>query len=256
MYRVVVLVPFAFDEKGLANRRAQLSSVKLGPEIEFDYKPVKAGPALYDSYHDYLLADISMYEAGVGAQEDNYDAVCIDTMSDSGMNALRSMLDIPVIGPGKASYLMALLLGHKFSVLTQWDPWIHLYKKGLREYGLEHLCASIRSINTAPDVENLLGGKEEVVFPRLVDAGLKCVEDGADVICLGSTTMHQAHAHLVENLPVPVINPGPLTYKLAEAVLGLGLAQSRTAYPNPVVPKVEMAHAMLEAAAASEQVPA
>jgi allantoin racemase len=68
--------------------------------------------------------------------------------------------------------------------------------------------------------------------------------------------MHQAHAHLVENLPVPVINPGPLTYKLAEAVLGLGLAQSRTAYPKPNVPKVEMAHAMLEAAAASEQVPA
>ena len=256
MYRVVVLVPFAFDEKGLANRRAQLSSVKLGPEIEFDYKPVKAGPALLDSYHDYLLSDISMYEAGIGAQEDGYDAVCIDTMSDSGMNALRSMLDIPVIGPGKASYLMALLLGHKFSVLTQWDPWINLYKKSLREYGLEHLCASIRSINTPPDVENLLGGKEEVVFPRLVDAGLKCVEDGADVICLGSTTMHQAHAHLVENLPVPVINPGPLTYKLAEAVLGLGLAQSRTAYPKPNVPKVEMAHAMLEAAAASEQVPA
>ena len=256
MSRVVVLVPFAFDEKGLANRRAQLSSVKLGPEIEFDYKPVKAGPALYDSYHDYLLADMSMYEAGIGAQEDGYDAVCIDTMSDSGMNALRSMLDIPVIGPGKASYLMALLLGHKFSVLTQWDPWINLYKKSLREYGLEHLCASIRSINMPPDVENLLGGKEEVVFPKLVDAGLKCVEDGADVICLGSTTMHQAHAHLVENLPVPVINPGPLTYKLAEAVLGLGLAQSQTAYPKPNVPKVEMAHAMLEAAAASEQVPA
>ena len=41
-----------------------------------------------------------MYEAGVTAQEDGYDAVCIDTMSDSGVNALRSMLDIPVIGPG------------------------------------------------------------------------------------------------------------------------------------------------------------
>jgi allantoin racemase len=247
--RVVVVVPFALDEKGLVNRRAQQASVELGPDIEFDYRPVKAGPALYDSYHDWMLADVAIYEAGMSAQEDGYDAVCIDTMSDSGMNALRSTLDIPVIGPAKASYLMALLLGHRFSVLTQWDPWKGIYRKNLREYGLEHLCASIRSINVPPDVENLLGGKEDVVFPKLVEAGLACVEDGADVICLGSTTMHQAHAHLAENLPVPVVNPGPLTYKLAEAVLGLGLSHSRTAFPRPSVPKPEMARAMLEAAA-------
>lgn len=256
MAKVLVLVPFAFDEKGLANRRAQQKSVKLGPDIDFDYRPVKAGPALFDSYHDWLLADVSMYEAGITAQEDGYDAVCIDTMSDSGANALRSVLDIPVIAPGKASYLMALLLGNRFSVLTQWDPWKGLYAKSLQEYGLTDKCASIRSINVPPDVENLLGGKEEVVFPLLVEAGLQCVEDGADAICLGSTTMHQAHAHLAENLPVPVINPGPLTYKLAEAVLGLGLTHSRKAYPKPSVPKLELAHAMLEAAAATEVVTA
>ena len=253
MRKVLVLVPFAFDEKGLANREAQQNAVKLGPDIEFDYKPVKAGPALFDSYHDWLLADMAMYEAGITAQEDGYDAVCIDTMSDSGVSALRSILDIPVIGPGKASYLMALMLGHKFSVLTQWDPWMGLYKKGLQEYGLVDKCASIRSINTPPDVENLLGGKEEVVFPKLVEAGVRCIEDGADVICLGSTTMHQAAGHLAQNLPVPIINPGPLTYKIAETVLGLGLSQSRTAYPKPNVPKLEMAHAMLDGAAVSER---
>lgn len=252
MHRVLVLVPFAFDEKGLANRKAQLKSVKLGPDIEFKYKPVKAGPDFYDSHHDYVLADISLFEAGLTAQEDGYDAVCIDTMSDSGMNALRSVLDIPVISPGRASYLMALFLGSKFSVLTQWDPWMNLYKKALQEYGLMDKCASIRSINTPPDVENLLGGKEEVVFPKLVAAGLRCVEDGADVICLGSTTMHQAHDHLVRNLPVPVINPGPLTYKIAETLLGLGLTHSRRAYPKPLVPKFNMIHAMLDAATKSK----
>ena len=251
MHKVLVIVPFAFDEKGLANRRAQLNSVKLGPEIEFYYRPVKAGPDLYDSYHDWTLADVSIFEAGLTAQEEGYDAVCIDTMSDSGMNALRSVLDIPVIGPGRASYLMALMLGTRFSVLTQWDPWKNLYKKGLQEYGLTDKCASIRSINMPPDVENLLGGKEEVVFPKLVAEGLRCVEDGAEAICLGSTTMHQAHAHLVKNLPVPVINPGPLTYKLAETVLGLGLTHSRVAYPKPHVLKVAMTQAMMDGAAKS-----
>jgi allantoin racemase len=253
MSRVCVLVPFAFDEKGLANRRTQQESVKLGPDIEFDYKAVKAGPALYDSYHDYILADLSMFEAGLDAAAEGYDAICIDTMSDSGAAALRSMVDIPVITPGKASYLTALMLGSKFSVLTQWDGWIPLYKKGCQEYGLTSFLASIRSINVMPDVENLLGGKEEVVFPKLRDAGLQCIEDGADVICLGSTTMHQSHAYLRENLPVPVINPGPLTYKLAEAMLGLGLTHSRTAYPKPTVPMPDMVHAAMDGAAASVQ---
>lgn len=116
--RVLVPVPFAFDEKGLANRRAQQNSVELGPDIEFDYRPVKAGPALYDSWHDLILADMSLFEAGLDAQRAGYDAVCIDTMSDSGVNGLRSVLDIPVIGPGRASYLTALMLGSKFSVPT------------------------------------------------------------------------------------------------------------------------------------------
>ncbi|MGN6169172.1 MAG: aspartate/glutamate racemase family protein [Solirubrobacteraceae bacterium] len=256
MPRVCVLVPFAFDEKGLANRRQQQESVRLSPDIELNFKPVKAGPALYDSYHDYVLADFAMLDAGLEAAEEGYDAICIDTMSDSGANALRSMLDVPVIAPGRASYLTALMLGHGFSVLTQWDGWIALYYKGVREYGLEHHLVSVRSINTPPDVENLLGGKEEVVFPKLREAGLQCVEDGADVICLGSTTMHQAHAYLTENLPVPVINPGPLTYKLAETMLSLGLTQSRHAYPRPNVEKLAMIQAMAQAAADSERAPA
>lgn len=249
--RVVVLVPFAFDENGLSKRRAQQNSVTLGPDITFDYRPVKAGPALYDSYHDLVLADMSMFEAGLSAQEDGYDAVCIDTMSDSGQNGLRSVLDIPVIAPGKASYLTCLLLASNFGVLTQWDPWKALYRKGVREYGLEHLCVGIRSPNIMPDPENLLGGKEEVVFPKLLEAGRQLVEeDGAEAICLGSTTMHEAHAFLAANLPVPVINPGPLTYKLAETLLGLNLTHSRKAYPRPTVTKVNLSHAMMDGGAA------
>ena len=60
--------------------------------------------------------------------------------------------------------------------------------------------------------------------------------------------MHQAHAYLSQHLPVPVINPGPLTYKLAEAALGLGLTHSRSAYPASPAPKQDVAHAMVDAA--------
>ena len=88
------------------------------------------------------------------------------------------------------------------------------------------------------------------MFPKLVNCAMKCIEeDGAEVILLGSTTMHQAHGHMAANLPVPVINPGPLTYKMAEMLIGLGLTHSRKAYPKPSVPKPNMLRDMMDAAA-------
>jgi allantoin racemase len=49
-----------------------------------------------------------------------------------------------------------------------------------------------------------------------------------------------------------VVNPGPLTYKLAEAMLSLGLSHSRRAYRRPDVPKPEMVRTMIAAAASTE----
>jgi len=253
MHKVLVVVPFPLNADQLSLRRAQLQAVRLGPDIEFDFRPVKAAPSNYVSHHDYILADAGIMEAGLRAQEEGYHAVCIDTMSDSGMAGLRSLLDIPVIGPGRASMLTALMFGERFSVLTMWSQWKPLYARSLNDLGIQHKCASIRALDVRPDNRELLSGKEADVFPLLAEAGRKAIEeDGADVLLLGSTTMHQAHAYLAERLPVPVINPGPLTYKLAELALGLGLTHSRKAYPKPLVPKPELFEAMLAAAAASE----
>lgn len=250
MARVLVIVPFPMSEENRLGRAAQLRAVKLGPDIEFDFRPVRAAPSNYTSEHDAALAELSIVDAGKDAQSQGYDAVCIDTMSDSGVGALRSLLDIPVIGPGRASMMTALMLGERFSILIMWERWRHLYKKTINELGLHYRCASVRSVGMTPNNQSLLAGKEEAVFPALLEAARACVEqDGADVILLGSTTMHQAHAYLAERLEVPVINPGPLTYKLAEAALALELTHSRKAFPQPIVPKPDVIDAMFTAAA-------
>ena len=46
MHKALVIVPFALDAEGVANRKSQTKAVKLGPDIEFDFKPVTAGPRL------------------------------------------------------------------------------------------------------------------------------------------------------------------------------------------------------------------
>ena len=251
MAKVLVIVPFPMSAENRLAREAQRDAVSLGPDIEFHFRPVRAAPANYTSEHDSVLADIAILDACQGAQAEGYDAVCIDTMSDSGLAAARSVLDIPVIGPGRAAMLVALMLGERFSILIMWDRWRHLYRRTIAELALGARCASIRSIGVKPDNQALLAGKEDQVFPLLLAAARACVEkDGAEVILLGSTTMHQAHGYLAARLPVPVINPGPLTYKLAEAALALGLRPSRKAFPRPLAPRIGMIEAMLAAAQA------
>jgi Asp/Glu/hydantoin racemase len=109
--RVLVVVPFAMSAENLALRQEQLEGIALSPQLQFEFRPVKAGPLNYSSHHDFVLADAANFEAGCRAQDEGFAAVCIDTMSDSGVAALRSVLDIPVFGPGKSSMLAALMLG-------------------------------------------------------------------------------------------------------------------------------------------------
>ncbi|MBZ8131823.1 aspartate/glutamate racemase family protein [Afifella sp. IM 167] len=251
MARALVIVPFPMSEENLEMRKQQLSSVKLGEGIEFDFRPVRIAPVNYVSQQDSVLADLGILEAGIRAEAEGYDAVCIDTVSDSGVTPLRSVLNIPVIGAGRHAMLTAMMLGDKFSILAMWDRWRHLYTKALAELGLNHKCASLRSAGLQPNNQSLLAGKEDEFFPALYKAAMACIEeDGADVIILGSTTMHQAHAYLAERLPVPVINPGPLTYRLAKTAINLRLSHSRAAFPAPDAPALQRLAKMGDAAAA------
>jgi len=251
--KILVLVPFPMTPDQLSKRTEQRDEVQLPASVELHYRSTRAAPSNYVSAHDYVLADITLLEAGMRAEEEGYDAVCIDTVSDSGVAALRSMLSIPVIAPGRTMFMTALMLGRRFGVLSMWQRWFGLYERTLRDLAMEDRCAGMRSIDTQPDSKNLFDGKEEDLLPLLHEAAVQLVElDGADVVCLGSTTMHQAHRYLQERLPVPVLNPGPLSYLTADAMLSLGLSHSRKAYPEPLVPKPEMISAMLTAAAEVE----
>ena len=238
MHKIKVIVPIPMDEAGVANRAAQLPDGFVRPGFKPVFEAVPWGAALGDSDHDMLRMDWTVFQSGITAEDEGYAGVLIDTVSDSGLRALRSRLSIPVVGPGEAGFFTACMLGKKFSVLTMWDEWFPLYEKTIKEYGLSSRLASLRSIKTRPDVTELLEGKEEVVFGKLKAAAEQCIaEDGADVIVLGSTTMHQSATYLAQNLPVPVINPGPVAYKQLELLIELGLSHSKKAFPAPEVPK-------------------
>lgn len=236
--RIKVIVPIPMDEAGVAARASQLPADFVSPGFVPEFAAVPWGAALGDSYHDMLLMDWTVFQSGISAEEEGYSGVLIDTVSDSGMRALRSRLSIPVVGPGEASFATAMMLGKSFTVLTMWPQWFPLYEKTLTEYGWWDRVASLRSVDTRPDVTELLAGKEEVIFAKLKAEATRAIEeDGADVIVLGSTTMHQSAAYLASELPSPVLNPGQVAWKHMEMLVGLGLTHSKKAFPSPEVGK-------------------
>lgn len=119
--RIKVIVPIPMDAAGVSNRRAQLADALIAPGFAAEFGAVPWGAALGDSYHDMLLMDWTVFQAGIDAEEQGYAAVVVDTVSASGVRALRSRLNIPVIGPGEAAFQTAMLLGKRFTVLTMWS---------------------------------------------------------------------------------------------------------------------------------------
>ena len=240
--RIGLIPAFPLAGKWVDWRNDLLPREVLRPDTEIVYLPVRDSGLLQDSYYEILLFDAYMSEAGLRAEEAGVDAVIIDTVSDTGVAALRSRLSIPVVAAGLTGYALAMQLGRKFSVVTEWKGWRPLNDLPIdAHYGLRSHCASVR----APDLEPALVAQfskvlearaaieedEEQAFGALLAEARKAIEeDGADTIILGSLTMRPAAEYLRAHLDVPVIDPGPLAFALAEMLAELGLSHSQLAY--------------------------
>ncbi|MDE2618820.1 MAG: hydrogenase expression protein HupH [Sphingomonadales bacterium] len=232
-----MIVPVPLPQEALAGFAAQMPAGLVRPDITVEFTGVRNGTSSLDSLFEATMADAFCLEAGLRAEEEGFAAVCLNSVSDSGLAALRSRLTIPVTGPGRASFFLAADLAKRFSVVTMWPQWHWIYEKLALETGLGAKLASIRNIGVRPDTHELLTGKEEIVFASLEAQCRKAIdEDGADAIILGSTTMHQSHRYLSERLEVPVLNPGLVAFKQCEMLLDLGLSHSKRTYHTPENP--------------------
>lgn len=212
----------------LATGTADRSAFIVDSDTEIVLRTVPGLPQGFDSAHDWALADLAVLAAGQGAEADGFDAVCLADFGDYGVGALRSVLAVPVVTAGRNAMLYALTLGSRFAILAPSSAYPRA-KKLVQEYGLASQCAATRRFETAP---------EALAAARL------CIEDGADVLCLASQDAALV-AQLSAELNVPVVAPAPLVLKLAESFLGLGLSQSRRAWPEPQLRKPELISALL-----------
>lgn len=231
--KVRLVIPRPLDGGALASRMAAIPAGSVGAGLTLEPVVVDRAPA-DDSEYERTLQAVSVLGAAASAEAEGCDAVVVDGFDDPGLYALRSRLSIPVVGPGLASFTIALTLGPTFSILVPpTSPGRREIEAALRLYGLEGKCTSILESDGSA-----LGGPradgDDDLHSRLVEAaGVALDEDGADVLVVGATSLHTTARRLADTLPCPVVDPGLVALQVAERMLLLGLSHSKAAFPAP-----------------------
>jgi allantoin racemase len=214
-------------------RRQKVLQAHASAGVEVAVEPTAKGPASIEGAHDAGLVVPELIRLAPIAQKRGCAAVIIGCFSDPGLDALRELLTIPVIGPGAASLHLAAQLGTRIAVLAPTGRGYGRVAARLRALALAELLTSVRGIGLS--VMDLAQQKPGAL-DKAADAARAAVEqDGADVLVLGCMSMAFLPGiceALGERVGVPVVNPVVAALKTAEAVVSMRLTHSKSAWPQ------------------------
>lgn len=232
--KIRVIVPVTTKAFVTATDRAYRAAAR--PDTVISTLGVERGPASIECDYEEALAVPDVLIKVREAAQEGADAVVIDCMIDPGLDAARELVSIPVVGPAQASFHLAAMLAHRFSVVTILERDIPLLDRLFRKYGVTEKVASVRVVNI-PVLE--LSADEAQLASEVAEAAARAVSvDGAHAIVFGCTGMRGvteavAKALAEQGYVVPVINPSVAALKLAESLVDMGLSHSKRTYPAP-----------------------
>jgi allantoin racemase len=159
------------------------------------------------------------------SEEKGFDGIIITCFGNANVDPAREIVNIPVVGSGQASMLLAAGLGNRFSVIGTVRSAADRHRWEAVKLGVSSKLASVRCIEAR--VLNLHDDLE-ATLKAMVEAGRKAIEeDGAQVLIPGCFGM----VGLAEKMPV--VDPAGAAVKLIETLVDLKLSQSKLAYPIP-----------------------
>jgi allantoin racemase len=205
------------------------------PGTEISFSRLDYGPASIESELDEAICVPDFLRKAKEAEAEGCDAVISDCFGDPAVKPAREILNIPIIGAAEASMHFAATLGHRFSVVTVLPNILPLIENLATQYGAEKKLASVRSVNI-PVLE--LDDKEKLISALHHEMVEAIVKDGAQVLVLGCTGMMGVAKELEQLLKkdgyeVPVVNAAAASLKFTEALVSMGLKQSRLTYMTP-----------------------
>jgi len=222
------------DRKALRSKALTEMSKQLAPDVELEQEGLKRGSATIESFYDEYVGLTDMAEKALDAQRRGSDAVVINCFMNPGLEGLRELLYIPVVGAGEAAVYIASMLGDNFAILDPDPPHRTYSHRVVSSLGLSHKLNSVLYMSLG--VEGLSDDFDAVLGTMTKLAKEAVEERGAHVIVLGCTGMRRYAEKLSERMEgygVPVVEPLIAAVGLAETFVRLGLRQSKLSYPKP-----------------------
>ena len=212
------------------------ASTSAGVEIGYGIIEGSVGGGAVTDLHRAMVAPAAG-RAALAAEKAGYDAVVAWGTLDLGVEEGRHLISIPIVGPGRVAASIAATLCQRFAVLAYSQKQIIMFRKAMRGWGLEPWAVDYRHVDMRPmEIPERRAEARE----RFVAEARKAVhERGAELILpLGYSIVPLTFkaADLAEDIGVPVIDPLPLTMRLAEALAASGFKNSRAAYPAVTLP--------------------
>jgi allantoin racemase len=184
------------------------------------------------NFESYLAAIAVMDR--VMSYEGPYDAVIQAGYGEHGREGLQELLDVPVVDITEAAASLAMLLGHKYSVVTTLDRTVPLIEDRLKLAGVHERCASVRASGMSVlELEEFPERAVEAIVEQAIEA---VIRDKAEVICLGCGGMAGLDQLIRDRAGVPVVDGVTAAVALAESLVRLGLKTSKVrtyATPRP-----------------------
>ena len=210
-------------------------AARLVAAAETEIVPVTSamGPVSIEGYYDEAFALPGLLAEIGRAEREGAQAAVIACFDDTGLDAARAMVRMPVIGICEAAMMTAAFIAKRFTVVTTMERSRVPIEELAHRYGMAGR-ARIRAANIAVlSLEDPNSGARDRLRNEIVRA---IAEDNAEAIVLGCAGMADLAKTLSLEFGMPVIDGVGAAVKQAEALIALGLKTSkRGAYASPVV---------------------
>jgi allantoin racemase len=214
-------------------RREDAALAYASPEVEVGIVSVKATAHNRGNAPDLLgLAVPPFIDAFRDAEKQGYDAVVPLGTLDLGVDAGRSVVDIPVVGPSEAMLHIASMLGRRFGIIMYHDSAMPLAYRMVERFDMIHKVVGWRTCGfSLPDI----AANRDAVIANFVDKARELVTLGADVILPMGITQCPVHIKpdwLMNELGVPVVEGIGAPIRFAAMLVSLKLNYSRKFWPK------------------------
>ena len=211
---------------------AHAARLVAAPTTEIVAVTSSMGPVSIEGYYDEAFALPGLLREIGHAEREGAAAAVIACFDDTGLDAARAMVRMPVVGICEAALATAAFIAKRFTVVTTMQRSRVPIEELAHRYGMAGR-ARIRAADIAVlSLEDPNSGARDRLRSQIVAA---IAQDNAEAIVLGCAGMADLAHTLQAEFGMPVIDGVGAAVKQAEALVSLGLTTSkRGAYAAPL----------------------